>query len=37
MVNTGNGYSILTLDPDSQIWLIGVLPGQLVDGDVVFS
>ena len=36
MFNTGNGYSILTLDPDTQIWLIGILPGQLVAGDVAF-
>ena len=37
MVNTGNGYSILTLDADTQIWLIGILPGQLVAGDVAFN
>ena len=37
MFNTGAGYSILTLDPDTQIWLIGILPGQLVAGDVAFS
>ena len=37
MVNTGNGYSILYLDGDTNIWLIGVLPGQLVAGDVAFS
>jgi Ca2+-binding RTX toxin-like protein len=37
MVNTGNGYSILTLDADTQIWIIGVTPGQLAAGDAVFS
>jgi hypothetical protein len=37
MTNTGNGYSILQLDPDTQVWIIGILPGQLVAGDVVFS
>jgi hypothetical protein len=36
-IDTGNGYSILTIDPDTQIWLIGVTPAQLVAGDVVFS
>jgi Ca2+-binding RTX toxin-like protein len=37
MIDTGNGYSILTIDPDTQIWIIGVTPGQLAAGDVVFS
>jgi serralysin len=37
MTDTGNGFSILTLDPDTQIWLIGVTPGQLAAGDVAFS
>ena len=37
MIDTGNGYSILPLDADTLIWLIGILPGQLVAGDVTFS
>ena len=37
MIDSGNGYSILTLDPDTQIWLMGVTPGQLAAGDAVFS
>jgi Ca2+-binding RTX toxin-like protein len=37
MIDTGNGYSILTLDADTQIWMIGILPGALVAGDAVFT
>jgi Ca2+-binding RTX toxin-like protein len=36
-VDTGNGYSIMVLDADTQIWLIGVTPGQLTAGDIVFD
>ncbi|HWA22919.1 MAG TPA: CARDB domain-containing protein [Caulobacterales bacterium] len=35
--NLGNGYSIMVLDADTAIWLIGVTPGQLTAGDVVFA
>jgi Ca2+-binding RTX toxin-like protein len=35
--DTGNGYSILSLDADTAIWLIGVTPAQLTAGDVLFS
>jgi Ca2+-binding RTX toxin-like protein len=31
------GFSILTLDADTSIWLIGVSPGQLTAGDFILG
>ncbi|HWA23539.1 MAG TPA: calcium-binding protein [Caulobacterales bacterium] len=36
-VDTGNGYSILTLDGDTSIWMIGVTPAQLTADDFAFA
>lgn len=36
MVDTGNGYSILTLDADTTVWIVGVTPAQLTAANLLF-